>query len=107
VLASRRPRRTLGHRQPTRQCNDAEYTQRELEQLANATAEFLLHLPDDKGKHRTRTSIGPRGNPLRYLIHYVLRGEGDVAPVTREVQRRPAIATAHLGDIGIHQRPIR
>ena len=39
------------------------------------------------------------GNPLLYLVHYVLSGEGDVAPVTREVlrkaepnaQRRPAI----------------
>ena len=39
------------------------------------------------------------GNPLLYLLHYVLSGEGDVAPVTREVlrkaepnaQRRPAI----------------
>jgi ABC-type multidrug transport system fused ATPase/permease subunit len=67
--------------------------------VANAIAGFLLYLRDDKAKIPHAYFNWTEGNPLLYLVHYVLSGEGDVAPVTREVlrkaepnaQRRPAI----------------
>ena len=87
-----------------RRCDDAEYSRREHDQregaaVANAIAGFLLYLRQDKGKVPHAYFNWTEGNPLLYLIHYVLSGEGDVAPVTREVlrkaephaQRRPAI----------------
>jgi hypothetical protein len=67
--------------------------------VPNAIAAFLLYLREDKGKVPHAYFNWTEGNPLLYLLHYVLSGEGDVAPVTREVlrkaepnaQRRPAI----------------
>jgi hypothetical protein len=66
--------------------------------VPNAIAAFLLCLRE-KGKVPHAYFNWTEGNPLLYLIHYVLSGEGDVAPVTRKVlrkaepnaQRRPAI----------------
>jgi hypothetical protein len=67
--------------------------------VANGIAAFLLHSRDNKGKIPHAYFNWTEGNPLLYLIHYVLSGEDDAAPVTREVlrkaepnaRRRPAI----------------
>jgi hypothetical protein len=55
---------------------------------ANAIAGLLLYLRDDKEKVPHAYFNWTEGNPLLYLVHYVLSGEGDVAPVTREVLRK-------------------
>ena len=56
--------------------------------MPNAIAAVLLEL-------RERTSKQPHiyfgwveGNPLKYLARFILFGEGDVAPVTREILRQ-------------------
>jgi hypothetical protein len=56
--------------------------------VPNAIAAFLLHIRDETGKTPHAYFGWSEGNPLKYVLQYIFFGEGDTAPVTREVLRR-------------------
>lgn len=70
--------------------------------VPNAIAAFLLYVRERTNKIPHAYFGWAEGNPIHYLIRFILFGEGDIAPVTREVlrqaehnpERRPGI---HVG----------
>ncbi|HYY43165.1 MAG TPA: hypothetical protein VE775_10565, partial [Pyrinomonadaceae bacterium] len=53
--------------------------------VPNAIAALMLYLRDTTGKVPHVYFGWSEGNPLKYLFRYIIFGEGDTAPVTREV----------------------
>ena len=70
--------------------------------VPNAIAAILLYIRDQTGQLPHAYFGWAEGNPIQYLLRFILFGEGDIAVVTREVlrkaernpERRPAI---HVG----------
>lgn len=56
--------------------------------VPNAIAALLMHLRDSTGKIPHVYFGWSEGNPIMYLARYLLFGEGDTAPVTREILRQ-------------------
>ena len=56
--------------------------------VPNAIAALLLHIRDSTGKIPHVYFGWSEGNPIIYLARYILFGEGDTAPVTREILRQ-------------------
>ncbi len=56
--------------------------------VPNAIAAVLLHIRDQTGKLPHAYFGWAEGNPIQYLLRFLLFGEGDTAVVTREVLRR-------------------
>lgn len=56
--------------------------------VPNAIAAFLLYIRDRTGKIPHVYFGWSEGNPIMYLARYILFGEGDTAPVTREILRQ-------------------
>jgi hypothetical protein len=56
--------------------------------IPNAIAALLLHIRDKTG-HLPHAYFGwTEGNPITYVLRFLAFGEGDTAPVTREVLRK-------------------
>jgi hypothetical protein len=56
--------------------------------IPNAIAALLLYCRDETGKIPHAYFGWTEGNPIAYLLKFLAFGEGDTAPVTREVLRQ-------------------
>ena len=56
--------------------------------MPNAIAALLIHIRDRTRRIPDAYFGWTEGNPLMYVMRYLALGEGDTAPVTREVLRK-------------------
>jgi hypothetical protein len=56
--------------------------------VPNAIAALMLFLRDETGQIPHAYFGWTEGNPIAYMLKFVAFGEGDTAPVTREVLRQ-------------------
>ncbi len=70
------------------QVGDYRILRAESAAVPNAIAALLLHIRDQTGKIPHAYFGWAEGNPIQYLLRFILFGEGDIAVVTREVLRR-------------------
>ncbi len=56
--------------------------------VPNAIAALLIHIRDITNKHPHVYFGWTEGNPIAYVLKFIAFGEGDTAPVTREVLRQ-------------------
>src|SRR4029453_14584026 len=56
--------------------------------VPNAIAAVLLHARDGTGRMPHAYFGWTEGNPLAYILKYIFLGEGETAPVTREILRQ-------------------
>lgn len=55
--------------------------------VPNAMAALLLHLRDETNEVPHIFLAWTEGNPIAYMVKYILFGEGETAPLTREILR--------------------
>lgn len=79
------------------QVGDYRILRAESAAVPNAIAALLLYIRDQTGKIPHAYFGWVEGNPIQYLLRFILFGEGDIAVVTREVLRR--------AEKNSHQRP--
>ncbi|WP_375469595.1 amino acid permease [uncultured Nostoc sp.] len=70
------------------QVGDYHILRAESAAVPNAIAALLLYIRDQTGKIPHAYFGWVEGNPIQYLLRFILFGEGDIAVVTREVLRR-------------------
>jgi hypothetical protein len=56
--------------------------------IPNAIAALLLHIRDRTGRVPHAYFGWTEGNPIAYVLKFLALGEGDTAPVMREVLRK-------------------
>jgi hypothetical protein len=70
------------------QVGDYRILRAESAAVPNAIAAILLYIRDQTGKIPHAYFGWVEGNPIQYLLRFILFGEGDIAVVTREVLRK-------------------